>query len=74
MRFPSREEVERIREKYPPGTRVKLIRMEDDPWPVPAGTEGVVDHVDDAGGVHTIWSNGSGLVFIPDHDYVVKIE
>ena len=74
MRFPDRETVERIRKLYPRGTRVKLIRMEDDPWPVPVGTEGVVDKVDDAGGVHTMWSNGSGLAFIPDYDIVEIIK
>ena len=74
MNFPSREEVERIRKKYPPGTRVRLISMEDDPCPVPPGTEGVVGKVDDAGGVHTVWSNGSGLAFIPEHDIVEIIK
>jgi hypothetical protein len=29
--FPSKETVQRLREEYPPGTRVELIRM-DDPY------------------------------------------
>ena len=72
--FPSSEEVERIRKQYPPGTKVRLVEMRDDPYPVPVGTEGEVKSVDDAGSVFTRWSNGSGLAFIPGHDIVEIIK
>ena len=42
------KEVAEIRLSYPPDTRIELIHM-DDPWAVPSGTRGTVDHVDDAG-------------------------
>ena len=41
MRFPSREEVERVRNEYPKGCRVVLERMDDMQAP-PIGTEGTV--------------------------------
>lgn len=47
----SREEIKKIKKEYPPGTCIKLINM-DDPHPVPSGTMGTVDLVDDAGQIH----------------------
>ena len=47
--WPTHEEVQRIKDQYPPGTRIRLNHMSD-PWsPVPDGTEGIVDKVDDIG-------------------------
>ena len=37
------------RAKYPPGTRILLLGMDDPHHPVPPGTRGTVDHVDDGG-------------------------
>lgn len=34
---------------YPPGTRLELTLMGDDPQPIPPGSRGTVDHVDDMG-------------------------
>ena len=41
-----------IKEQYPPGTRIRLTEMRDPYAPVPSGTEGTVDFVDDACGIH----------------------
>lgn len=49
------------RANYPPGTRILLLGMEDPYHPVPPGTRGTVDYVDDAGTIHMKWDNGSGL-------------
>lgn len=56
----SRQIVERIREQYPVGCRVELIRMNDKYAP-PPGTRGFVACVDDIGTIHVNWDNGSGL-------------
>ena len=61
-------DIARLRTMLPKGTRVRLIHMEDDPNPIPDGTLGTVDHVDDIGDVHTRWDNGRYLAFIPSVD------
>lgn len=60
MRFPSRTIVEKLREKYPIGTRVELIFMDDVQAP-PIGTKGTVRGVDDIGSIMVSWDNGSSL-------------
>lgn len=60
MRFPSNEQVERLRQQYPNGTRVELLQMDDQQAP-PVGTLGTVYGVDDTGSLLVHWDNGSGL-------------
>ena len=55
-----KKQVERLREQYPQGTRVELIRM-DDPQAPPVGTKGTVIGVDDIGTIHVKWDTGSSL-------------
>lgn len=50
------------------GKRVRLILMKDDPNPVPPGTEGVIDTVDDLPQLHVKWDNGRNLAIIPGVD------
>ena len=73
MRFPSREEVLSVRNKYPAGTRVELINM-DDPQAPPKGTLGTVTGVDDTASIMVDWDNGSGLnvVYGVDHVRIVS--
>ena len=72
MRFPSREEVARVREQYPTGCRVVLERMNDFQAP-PIGTEGTVRGVDDTGSVMVDWDNGSGLHVVYGEDRCRRI-
>lgn len=72
MRFPSREEVARVREQYPVGCRVVLERMDDFQAP-PIGTEGTVRGVDDTGSVMVNWDNGSGLHVVYGEDRCRRI-
>ena len=60
MRFPSKATVELLRRRYPVGTRVELVRMED-PQAPPVGTKGTVRGVDDIGSILVAWDNGCGL-------------
>lgn len=65
MRLPSEQKLERLREKYPAGSRVKLNHMSDVQAP-PAGTLGTVAYVDDDGNIGMQWDNGSSLSLIPE--------
>ena len=58
MRFPNDAELKALRERYPAGTRIRLIRMADDIAPVPPGTTGSFANNDDAGNNHKNWHNG----------------
>ena len=62
------EWVKFMKEQYPPGTRIRLTEMRDPYAPVPPGTEGTVDFVDDACGIHMQWDNGRTLALIPGED------
>ncbi len=53
-------QIKSLRESFPAGTRVELVRMEDAQAP-PIGTLGTVKAVDDIGTIHVAWDNGSGL-------------
>ena len=72
MRFPNKQEVERVRRMYPAGTRVELVAM-DDPQAPPAGTLGTVLGIDDTGSLLMRWDNGSGLNVIWQQDVVRKV-
>ena len=68
------ELLKQLKEYYKPGTKVKLVRMNDPFTHIPAGTIGVVTVVDDIGTIHTVWSNGSTLGIVFGEDECVKIE
>ena len=68
MRFPNDEELKALRERYPAGTLIRLIRMNDSFAPVPPGTIGKVAIVDDAGNIHMKWQNGRCLALIEGVD------
>ena len=67
LRRPSKAEIERLRKRYPVGTQVELVSMNDKQAP-PAGTVGRVWGVDDAGSILVRWKNGSSLNLLPDVD------
>lgn len=54
--------------RFPAGTRIRLRYMEAEDDPIPQGTEGVVDHVDDNGTVFVNWDNGRSLGLLPEVD------
>lgn len=65
--------VNNLRNAYPPGTKIKLIRMDDVQAP-PSGTIGTVTCVDDIGTIHMMWNNGSSLGLVPDDKFVIVKE
>ena len=69
-----KEELEALRERYPQGCRVELIKMDDPYREMPPGLRGVVTGIDDSGSIHVDWQNGSSLAVVYGEDYAVKIE
>ena len=72
MTIITREEVERLRQQYPAGTVVKLVRMDDSQAP-PPGTIGTVRYVDDIGTIHVSWETGSSLGVVYGMDKIEKV-
>lgn len=74
MNIPSRETVARLREQYPPGTRVELVRM-NDPYnrKLKPGCRGTVRLVDSIGTLHVAWDCGSSLGVVYGEDEVKTV-
>ena len=68
MKFPNKNYLAQLRKKYPTGTKLQLISMRDEKYPILPGTIGVVTHIDDLGSIHMKWQNGSSLAIIPEVD------
>lgn len=67
------KKAELLKQRYPKGTRICLDSMENDPDPIPSGTKGTVQFVDDAGTLHCKFDNGRTLGVIPGEDRFHKI-
>jgi hypothetical protein len=63
----SREFIETQREQLI-GRRIKCLFMGNDPNPIPTGSIGTIDHIDDEGYIHVKWDNGRSLSLIPNVD------
>ena len=72
MTIPNKETVEELRLRYPIGSRVELVKM-DDPQAPPIGTCGTVRGVDDTGSILVNWDNGGGLNVLFGTDVVRMI-
>lgn len=72
MRNMTPEILASLRERFPQGARVELLRMDDSQAP-PIGTCGTVIGVDDTGSVMVRWDNGSGLHVVYGEDECRKV-
>ena len=74
MVFLIRQEVlEQLRQQYPQGARVELLKM-DDPQAPPIGTRGTVRGVDDTGSIMVRGDTGSGLHVLYEVDACKIVE
>ncbi|MBR1382559.1 MAG: DUF4314 domain-containing protein [Ruminococcus sp.] len=69
-------QIEAIKRQYPPGTRIKLHFMVDDPRPVEPGSCGTVKFVDDIGTLHCEFDDGRmlGVIWGVDNFTVIEQE
>ena len=68
MKFPNKNYLEQLRKQYPVGTKIRLISMRNEKYPILPGTIGEVTHIDDLGSIHMKWQNGSSIALIPEVD------
>lgn len=64
MRMPGKEKLDGLRRRFPVGSRIRLIHMEDQYAP-PEGTLGTVQGIDGMGDIEVSWDTGSSLKLIP---------
>ena len=72
MRMISKDALQALRERFPRGTRVELVKM-DDPQAPPVGTKGTVRGVDDIASILVAWDNGCGLSVAYGEDICRKL-
>ena len=70
----NRRKIEMMKARYPAGTRICLDSMGNDPDPIPSGTKGTVEFVDDIGTVFCKFDNGRSFGMIPGEDSFHKIQ
>lgn len=72
MRMISKEALQALRGRFPRGTRVELVKM-DDPQAPPIGTKGTVLGVDDIGSIMVSWDSGGSLSVVWGEDICRKV-
>lgn len=57
-----------LRDQFPLGSRIMLTKMEADSQPLPPGSTGTLNHIDEAGQLHILWDNGISMALMPGAD------
>ena len=65
--------VERMRNQYPPGTRVEVISLCNEEEHLKPGMKGTVVAVDDQPALLVDWDNGSSLSLLIGKDHVLVV-
>ena len=68
----AKEKIEKVREEYPVGSRIELIKM-DDPQAPPIGTRGTVLGIDDIGSLLVKWDTGGRINVLLEEDECKKL-
>lgn len=64
----ARRNTERAKRMFPVGKRIELTHMNDPYNPIPDGTRGTVERIDDIGTIFVKWDNGRTLGVIYGED------
>lgn len=57
-----------LRDQFPLGSRIMLTEMKADPQPLPPGSTGTLNHIDEAGQFHILWDSGISMALMPGAD------
>ncbi|MDO4286398.1 MAG: DUF4314 domain-containing protein [Eubacteriales bacterium] len=68
VEFNTRAYREFYKKTYPVGTKIAVLEMREEPYPVPKGMVGTVTLVDDIATIHCRFENGRCLGVIPGVD------
>jgi hypothetical protein len=74
MTFPNNEQVERVRQEYPKGTRIEVTAVSDPYSKLTAGSLGTADFVDDTGTLFCDFDNGEHIGLLYGVDGYRKVE
>ena len=69
-----RDYVNRIREQYPPGTRVEVVSLCNEEEHLKPGMKGTVVAVDDQPALLVNWDNGSSLSLLIGKDHFTVLQ
>lgn len=57
-----------LKQQYPVGTMIRMVKDKDDFQPIRKGDNGKVTHIDDCGQIHIAWESGSSIALIQNVD------
>ena len=74
MKEISLKTLNKLKEDFPKGSRVELVRMDDPYTTLKAGDKGTVAFIDDIATIHVNWDKGSSLGLIYGEDLFIKLK
>ena len=72
MREISLKTLNKLKEDFPKGSRVELVKMDDPYTTLKAGDKGTVAFIDDLATIHVNWDKGSSLGLVYGEDLFIK--